>query len=85
MMKSEISSKKLEELIIKENDFLGFKRIKTDKTIENYEKAFRSYRAAILKNKCELKFRSEQITELNTKVDDLKKKVHLFKTKTLYY
>lgn len=85
-MKSEINSKKSEELIIKENDFLGFKRIKTDKIIENYEKAFRSYRATILKNKSELKFRSEQITELNTKVDDLKKSKYIFsKTKTLYY
>ncbi|MNU15643.1 hypothetical protein D3C71_37850 [compost metagenome] len=81
LMKSEIGSKKSEELVVKENDFLGFKKIKTDKTIENYQKAFRTYRSIILKNKTELESKSKQITELNTKVDDLKKLVHLVKNK----
>ncbi|MCT4033112.1 MULTISPECIES: hypothetical protein [Weeksellaceae] len=80
-MKSEMSSKKSEELIVKENDFLGFKKIKTDKTIANYEKAFRTYKSTILKNKTELESKSKQIVELNTKVDDLKKQVNLFKNK----
>jgi CII-binding regulator of phage lambda lysogenization HflD len=80
-MKSEMGSKKSEELVVKENDFLGFKKIKTDKTIENYEKAFRTYKSTILKNKKELESKSKQITELNTKVDDLKKQVHLSKNK----
>jgi CII-binding regulator of phage lambda lysogenization HflD len=80
-MKSEMGSKKSEELVVKENDFLGFKKIKTDKTIENYEKAFRTYKSTILKNKTELESKSKQITELNTKVDDLKKQVHLSKNK----
>lgn len=78
-MKSEISSKKSEELIVKENDFLGFKKIKTDKTIANYEKALRTYKSTILQNKTELDSKSKQIIELNTKVDDLKKQIHLFK------
>ena len=81
LMKSEMGSKKSEELIVKENDFLGFKKIKTDKTIENYEKAFRTYKSTILKNKTELESKSKQITELNTKVIDLQKQVHLFKNK----
>ncbi|MBV6878769.1 hypothetical protein NG800_008255 [Epilithonimonas ginsengisoli] len=81
LMKSEMGSKKSEELVVKENDFLGFKKIKTDKTIENYEKAFRTYKSTILKNKTELESKSKQITELNTKVDDLKKQVHLSKNK----
>lgn len=80
-MKSEMGSKKSEELVVKENDFLGFKKIKTDKTIENFEKAFRTYKSIILKNKTELESKSKQITELNTKVDDLKKHVHLVKNK----
>ena len=80
-MKSEMGSKKSEELVVKENDFLGFKKIKTDKTLENYEKAFRTYKSTILKNKTDLESKSKQITELNTKVDDLKKQVHLFKNK----
>ncbi|KQS93023.1 hypothetical protein [Chryseobacterium sp. Leaf394] len=81
LMKSEMGSKKSEELVVKENDFLGFKKIKTDKTIKNYERAFRTYKSTILKHKTELESKSQQITELNTKVDDLKKQVHLFKTK----
>jgi len=81
MMKSEMNSNKSEELVVKESDFLGFKKIKTHKTIENYEKAFRIYKSTILKNKTELESKSKNITELNTKVDDLKKQVHLFKTK----
>ncbi len=81
ILKSEMSSTKSEELVVKENDFLGFKKIKTDKTIANYEKAFRSYRSTIQKNKIELESKSKQIIELNTMVDDLKKQVHLFKNK----
>lgn len=81
LMKSEMDSNKSEELVVKENDFLGFKKIKTDKTIENYEKAFRTYKSTILKNKTELDARSKQFTELSTKVDDLQKQVHLFKNK----
>ncbi|WP_278352497.1 MULTISPECIES: hypothetical protein [Weeksellaceae] len=79
IMKSEICSTKSEELIVKENDFLGFQKIKTDKTIANYEKALRTYKSTILKNKTELDSKSKQIIELNTKVDDLKKEVYLFK------
>ncbi|HFK5538321.1 TPA: hypothetical protein ACGZ96_003484 [Elizabethkingia anophelis] len=80
-MKSEMSSKKSEELVVKENDFLGFRKIKTDKTIANYEKAFRSYRSIIQKNKTELESKSKQITELRTKVDSLNKEVQSFKNK----
>ncbi|MBD3906499.1 plasmid recombination protein [Chryseobacterium sp. Ch-15] len=80
-MKSEMSSKKSEDLVVKENDFLGFKKIKTDKTIDNYEKAFRTYKSIILKNKTELESKSKQITELNTNVDNLKKQLHLVKNK----
>lgn len=81
LMKSEMVSKNSEELVVKENDFLGFKKIKTDKTIENYEKAFRTYKSTILKNKTDLESKSKQITELNTNVIDLQKQVHLFKNK----
>ncbi|SEQ06793.1 hypothetical protein [Epilithonimonas lactis] len=80
-MRSEMGSTKSEELVVKENDFLGFKKIKTDKTIDNYEKAFRTYKSILLKNKTELESKSKQITELNTKVGDLKKQVHLSKNK----
>lgn len=80
-MKSELTSDRSHQLIVKENDFLGLKKIKTDKTIANYEKVFRTYKSTILKNKTDLESKSKQINELNTKVDDLKKQVHLIKNK----
>ncbi|GEM_PF-4914048 len=75
-MKSEISSTTSEELVVKENDFLGFQKIKTDKTIANYEKAFRSYRSIIKKNKTELESKSKQISELSIKLESLQKEVY---------
>ncbi|OCK50673.1 hypothetical protein BA768_19350 [Chryseobacterium sp. CBo1] len=80
-LKSEMNSDKSQQLIVKENDFLGFKRLNTDKTFTNYEKAFRIYRSTIQKNQTELDSKSKKITELNTKVIDLQKQVHLFKNK----
>lgn len=81
IMKSELSSDKSQQLIVKENDFLGFKRLNTDKTLANYEKAFRSYRSTIQKDKTELEAKSKQIFELSTKIDNSKKEVQLFKNK----
>ncbi|SMO85133.1 hypothetical protein SAMN06265171_1099 [Chryseobacterium rhizoplanae] len=81
VMKSGMISKKSEELVVKENDFLGFKRLNTEKTVANYEKVFRIYRSTILKNKAELESKSKQITELSTKVNSLNKEVQSFKNK----
>jgi len=80
-MKSEMSLDKSQQLIVKENDFLGFKRLNTDKTIANYEKAFRIYRSTIQKSKTELESKSKQIAELSTKVDSLNKEVQSFRNK----
>ena len=80
-MKSEIDSKNSENLIVKEMDFLGFQKIKTDKTIENYKKAIKTNNIQLLKNKTELEFKEKQIAELNTKIESLKKEVFLFKSK----
>jgi archaellum component FlaC len=80
-MKAELSSIKSENLIVKEEDFLGFRHIKTDKTIENYKKAFKVYNSQLLKNKGELESKSKQITELQNKIDSLKKEVSILKNK----
>ncbi|MCT3942484.1 hypothetical protein HZP52_12960 [Elizabethkingia anophelis] len=80
-MKSEIASKKFEELIVKEPDLLGFQRIKTDKTIENYEKTFKVYNTKLLKNKTELEAKTKQIEELNTKIESQRKEVFHLKNK----
>ncbi|MDV3617252.1 hypothetical protein CMU80_07310 [Elizabethkingia anophelis] len=80
-MQQEMESKKSEELIVKESDFLGFQKIKTDKTIENYKKAIKTNNIQLLKNKTELESKEKQIAELNTKIESLKKEVFLFKSK----
>jgi chromosome segregation ATPase len=80
-LQQELESKKAEDLIVKESDFLGFQKIKTDKTIENYKKAIKTNNIQLLKNKTELESKEKQIAELNTKIESLKKEVFFFKSK----
>ena len=80
-MQQEMESKKAEDLIVKESDFLGFQKIKTDKTIENYKKAIKTNNIQLLKNKTELESKEKQIAELNSKIESLKKEVFFFKSK----
>ncbi|MGI9651429.1 hypothetical protein [Chryseobacterium sp. RLHN22] len=81
VVKSELSSKKFEDFIVKERDFLGFKKIRTDQTLDNYEKAFKTYNIQLSKNKQELKFKNKLITELQSKNFDLKKEISILKNK----
>ena len=80
-MQQELESKKFEELIVIESDFLGFQKIKTDKTIENYKKAIKTNNIQLLKNKTELESKEKQIVELKTNIESLKKEVSFFKSK----
>ncbi|MDR4952246.1 hypothetical protein REB14_08685 [Chryseobacterium sp. ES2] len=80
-MKAELNSKKFEDFIVKENNFLGFRKIKTDKTIENYERVFKSYNTELLKNKEILQSKTKIITELQQKNIELTKEVSLLKNK----
>ena len=80
-IKTELESKKSEDLIVKESDFLGFQKIKTDKTIENYKKAIKTNNIQLLKNKTELESKEKQIVELKTNIESLKKEVSFFKSK----
>ena len=80
-MQQEMESKKSEELIVKESDFLGFQKIKTDKTIENYKKAIKTNNIQLRKNKTELESKEKQIVELKTNIESLKKEVSFFKSK----
>ena len=80
-VKSEISSKKFEDLIVKETDFLGFKKIKTEQTLDNYEKVFKTYNAQLSKNKQELEIKNKLITELRSKNLDLKKQITILKNR----
>ncbi|AZZ57910.1 hypothetical protein D1Z97_10395 [Riemerella anatipestifer] len=80
-MHQEMNSKKADDLIVKQSDFLGFQKIKTDKTIENYKKAIKTNAIQILKNKTELESKHKQIIELKNKIESLKKEVFIFKSK----
>lgn len=80
-VKSELSSKKCEDLIVKESDFFGFKKIRTDQTLDNYEKAFKTYNIQLSKNKQESEFKNKLITELQSKNFDLKKEISILKNK----
>ena len=80
-LQQELESKKAEDLIVKESDFLGFQKIKMGKTIENYKKAIKTNNIQLLKNKTELESKEKQIAELNIKIESLKKEVSLFKSK----
>jgi len=80
-IKSELSSKKFEDLIVKESDFLGFKKIKTNQTLDNYKKAFKTYNLQLSKNKQELEFKNRLITELQSKNIELKKEISILKKK----
>jgi len=80
-VKSELSSKKFEDLIVKESDFLGFKKIRTNQTLDNYEKVFKTYNIQLIKNKQELELKNKLITELQSKNFDLKKEISILKKK----
>ncbi len=80
-LQQELEYKKAEDLIVKKSDFLGFQKIKKDKTIENYKKAIKTNNIQLLKNKTELESKEKQIAELNTKIESLKKEVFFFKSK----
>ena len=80
-IQTEISHEKFEELIIKEPDFLGFQRMKTEKTLMNMEKLFKTQKSQLLKDKTKLDTQSKQIAELNTKNESLRKEVRFFKSK----
>ena len=80
-LQQELEYKKAEDLIVKKSDFLGFQKIKKDKTIENYKKAIKTKSIQLLKNKTELESKEKQIVELKTKIESLKKEVFFFKSK----
>lgn len=80
-IQTEISHEKFEELIIKEPDFLGFQRMKTEKTLMNMEKIFKAQKAQLLKNKTDLETKTKQIAEFSTKNESLKKEVQFSKSK----
>ncbi|MEG0915652.1 MAG: hypothetical protein RSF68_01415 [Myroides sp.] len=80
-IKKELSSDKFEELIIKEPDFLGFQRMKTEKTLMNMEKIFKAQKAQLLKNKTDLEAKTKQIAEILTRNESLKKEVQFYTSK----
>lgn len=77
-MQQEIDSRKPEELIVKEADFLGFQKIKTDKNHWKLQKGYQIQQPPTLKAKQNW-IQRETIVELKTKNESLKKEVLFFK------
>lgn len=80
-IQTETSHEKFEGLIVKEPDFLGFQRMKTEKTLANMEQLFKAQKTQLLKNKIELETKTKQIAEFSTKNESLKKEVQFYKSK----
>lgn len=80
-LKSEIASKKFEDLIVKENRFLGVGRVNLDETVKNYENAFKSYNIQLTKNKQNIEVQKEAINELQNQNKNYKKDIANLKYK----
>ncbi|AZI56112.1 hypothetical protein EIB75_12960 [Epilithonimonas vandammei] len=76
-IKAEIDPKKLDGLIVKESDFLGFQKIKIEKTVENYKNALKVQNTTLLKNKTESESQAKQISDLILKNEGLIKEIQI--------
>jgi len=83
-IRTRLQGNSFKDLIVKETDFLGFEHIKTEKTIENYGKAYKLYNAELLKNNELTESHRKQIADLKLQTESQKKEIaHLRSKNTL--
>ncbi|MYY26310.1 hypothetical protein [Elizabethkingia anophelis] len=82
-MKSTLKSQKSESLIVEKTDFLGFKKIVSNETIENYKKAIKIYNTELLKNGKEKEVLIKNIAVLEKKNKGLNAEVTALKKKNI--
>ncbi|WP_407487801.1 hypothetical protein [Elizabethkingia anophelis] len=82
-MKSTLKSQKSESLIVEKTDFLGFKKIVANETIENYKKAIKIYNTELLKNGKEKEVLIKNIAALENKNKGLNAEVTALKKKNI--
>ncbi|MCT3921681.1 hypothetical protein HZP94_00465 [Elizabethkingia anophelis] len=82
-MKSILKSQKSESFIVEKTDFLGFKKILTGETIENYKKAIKIYDTELLKNGKEKEVLIKNIAALESKNKGLNAEITALKKKNI--
>ncbi|MCT4046398.1 hypothetical protein HZP37_10250 [Elizabethkingia anophelis] len=82
-MKSTLKSQKSESFIVEKTDFLGFKKILTGETIENYKKAIKIYDTELLKNGKEKEVLIKNIAVLESKNKGLNAEITALKKKNI--
>lgn len=82
-MKSTLKSQKSESFIVEKTDFLGFKKILTGETIENYKKAIKIYDTELLKNGKEKEVLIKNIAALESKNKGLNAEITALKKKNI--
>ncbi|AQW93067.1 hypothetical protein [Elizabethkingia anophelis] len=82
-LKSTLKSETSENLIVEKTDFLGFKKIVANETIENYQKAIKIYNTELLKNGKEKEVLIKNIAALESKNKDLNAEIMVLKKKNI--
>ncbi|MDQ8747742.1 hypothetical protein [Elizabethkingia miricola] len=82
-LKSTLKSQKSESLIVEKTDFLGFKKIVASETIENYQKAIKTYNTELLKNGKEKEALIKSIAALSNKNKGLNAEIMVLKKKNI--
>ncbi|MCL1666705.1 plasmid recombination protein [Elizabethkingia ursingii] len=82
-LKSTLKSQKSENLIVEKTNFLGFKKIVANETIENYKKAIKIYNTELLKNGKEKEVLIKNIAALENKNKGLNAEIMVLKKKNI--
>lgn len=78
-IKKELNSDKANNLIISKTDFLGFKKIETDKTIENFQTVIKTNNIEASKSKDLITKKDDLLQTLNDEVKFLKEEINNLK------
>ncbi len=68
-----IEFKNTDDLVVKKNDFLGFKKIETEKTILKFEEAYKVLKTENIKKESELNTQNKKLNDAEEKIQVLKK------------
>lgn len=68
-----IEFKNADDLVVKKNDFLGFKKIETEKTILKFEEAYKVLKTENIKKESEVNAQNEKLKDAEEKIQVLKK------------
>jgi len=78
-IKKQFTSNKSNDIIVTKADFLGFRKIETDKTIENFETLLKTYNVEAFKAKDLISKKDDLLQSLNQEVTLLKNYINTLK------